>query len=355
MVSLLQRFGLLRLSVQLFSTTNNPSLMPVCEYMHPELRLPLCIFYLVLRGLDTIEDDMSIPITTKVPLLRGFGDILDIDGWTFDGNRPSEKDRNLMLNFDNVISELKRLNPKYQLIIKGVADKMGKGMADFWEKGDTNAFRIESIHDYDLYCYDAAVSVGEGVSQMLIEAGFATSEVMKHDKSVALFFQRVNAIHDVKEDYDDNRQLWPREIWSKYVDTWDDLFKPANRQAALNCASEMVLDALEHAEGSILFCSGITERSAFTCTAMTVLKAVILLQLCLCDEALFCHEIPIPDQQKLELKSLLVSDCRQFYIMFRIHIQCIRRKADASSTQSHNISKVCEKIEKQIGDILTGH
>ncbi|KAJ5548893.1 terpenoid synthase [Penicillium frequentans] len=287
---------------------------------------------------------MSIPITTKVSLLRGFVNVLDLDGWTFQGNRPTEKDRNLMLNFDDVIYEFKRLKPKYQLIIKDVTDQMSKGLADFWENGGTSALQMDTIHDYDLYCYDAAVSVGEGITKMLLEAGFAHSAMMKQCNSVALFFQRVNAIHDVKEDYDDNRQLWPREIWSEYAGTWDDLFKPDNRQAALDCASRMVLDALEHAETSILYCSGITEKSAFNCAAMAGLKAVILLRLCFRNEALFSHEIPIPKQQKRELKSILVRECRQFYVMFQRHIRHIRQNAVASNINDVHIVKVCERV-----------
>jgi phytoene/squalene synthetase len=32
----------------------------------------VCVFYLVLRGLDTVEDDMSIPdVRTRLCVLRG--------------------------------------------------------------------------------------------------------------------------------------------------------------------------------------------------------------------------------------------------------------------------------------------
>jgi farnesyl-diphosphate farnesyltransferase len=38
----------------------------VIQQLGPELRDAVCVFYLVLRGLDTVEDDMSIP---QAPLL----------------------------------------------------------------------------------------------------------------------------------------------------------------------------------------------------------------------------------------------------------------------------------------------
>jgi phytoene/squalene synthetase len=45
----------------------------------------VCLFYLVLRGLDTIEDDMSIDIDLKESLLRHLHEKLNQPGWTFDG------------------------------------------------------------------------------------------------------------------------------------------------------------------------------------------------------------------------------------------------------------------------------
>ena len=41
------------------------------------------IFYLILRGLDTVEDDMTIPIEKKDKMLRQFYTYLDVPGWNF--------------------------------------------------------------------------------------------------------------------------------------------------------------------------------------------------------------------------------------------------------------------------------
>jgi phytoene/squalene synthetase len=45
--------------------------------------LQVAIFYLVLRALDTIEDDMTLPIEKKEPLLLDFHNVLEKDGWNF--------------------------------------------------------------------------------------------------------------------------------------------------------------------------------------------------------------------------------------------------------------------------------
>ena len=44
----------------------------VIQRLPPEMRDAVCIFYLVLRALDTVEDDMAIKVDVKVPLLRVF-------------------------------------------------------------------------------------------------------------------------------------------------------------------------------------------------------------------------------------------------------------------------------------------
>lgn len=46
----------------------------VIQQLPNPLRDAICIFYLVLRGLDTVEDDMAIPVKEKLPELLRFHD-----------------------------------------------------------------------------------------------------------------------------------------------------------------------------------------------------------------------------------------------------------------------------------------
>ena len=45
------------------------------------------MFYLVLRGLDTIEDDMTLDLDRKVELLRSFDKVIYEKGWTFNDSK----------------------------------------------------------------------------------------------------------------------------------------------------------------------------------------------------------------------------------------------------------------------------
>ena len=62
-------------------------------------RPAICLFYLILRGLDTIEDDTSIDFKEKEPLLRSFHERIFQEGWGFEGCGTREKDRELLVEF----------------------------------------------------------------------------------------------------------------------------------------------------------------------------------------------------------------------------------------------------------------
>lgn len=60
----------------------------------------MCIFYLVLRALDTVEDDMTISLEAKVPMLHNFHSYLYQPDWKFMDSR--EKDRQVLEDFPTV-------------------------------------------------------------------------------------------------------------------------------------------------------------------------------------------------------------------------------------------------------------
>lgn len=51
----------------------------------------MCIFYLVLRALDTVEDDMTLPTTFKVSLLKEFHTYLYNSKWNFKDSKDKHK------------------------------------------------------------------------------------------------------------------------------------------------------------------------------------------------------------------------------------------------------------------------
>lgn len=85
------------------------SAVMLCSEMRADDQV--CLFYLILRALDTIEDDMTLPNSTKLPMLRSMHLKLYEPGWNFDGSGPGEKDRIVLVEFENVQAEFAILDP----------------------------------------------------------------------------------------------------------------------------------------------------------------------------------------------------------------------------------------------------
>ena len=325
--------------------------------LHPELLLPICVFYLVLRGLDTIEDDTSIPFATKEPLLRNFKDILTEDGWNFTGNRPEEKDRELLVQFQNVVAEFKNMKPAYQAIIKDITDKMGNGMADYCAKAEKDEASVKTIEEYDLYCYYVAGLVGEGLTRLFVEAEFGNPALLKRPKlhkSMGLFLQKTNIIRDIREDFDDNRRFWPQEIWSKHVDNFEDLFKPEYKEAALNCNSEMVLNALEHAEECLFYLAGLREQSVFNFCAIPQSMAIATMELCFRNYDIFERNVKITKGQACELMMESTQNLAVLCQTFRKLTRAIHKKNTPKDPNFLKISIVCGKVRYITSAICQG-
>jgi farnesyl-diphosphate farnesyltransferase len=257
------------------------SFSSVIQELHPELLVPVAIFYLILRGLDTIEDDMTIPLERKEPLLRKFDEILELDDWTFTENGPDEKDRELLVHFDCVLKEFKVLKPQYRKVIAEYTKKMGNGMADYANNAEHNIHGVQSTKDYELYCHYVAGLVGAGLTRLFVDAELANPALLKRpelSESMGQFLQKTNIIRDLREDFDDKRRFYPKEIWSKHVDNFDDLFVPANIDKALATTSEMVLNALDNVPQCLFYMAGIKDQSVFNFVAIPQVMAIATLE-----------------------------------------------------------------------------
>ncbi|KZZ87611.1 squalene synthetase [Ascosphaera apis ARSEF 7405] len=324
------------------------SFSAVIMELHPDLLMPVCLFYLILRGLDTIEDDTSIPFSKKEILLREFESKLEEDGWTFTGNRETEKDRELLVHFD-------KIKPAFQTIIKNITARMGSGMADYARRADLGDDKIETVKDYDLYCYYVAGLVGEGLTRLFVEAGFANPALMDRPElfiSMGLFLQKTNIIRDVREDNDDNRRFWPKEIWSKHLDKWEDLFDPAHRDAALNVNSEMISDALNHFDQCLFYLSGLKEQSVFNFCAIPQSMAIATLELCFRNPDTFERNIKIT---KGDACSLMWASTQNLRVLCEVIKQYMRRIHAKNTPKDPNFLKIsaqCGAIEKFITTIF---
>ncbi|KAK9459147.1 isoprenoid synthase domain-containing protein [Lipomyces oligophaga] len=322
------------------------SFAAVIEELSPELRVATMLFYLILRGLDTIEDDMTIPNPVKLPILRSFYEKLDQKGWTF--NDSKEKDRVVLEEFDKIIDEFSLLADNYKLIIKDITKEMGHGMALYCEDEDFNKKGVDTIKDYNLYCHYVAGIVGEGLTRLGVAGNLIKPQIMQDPElweSMGLFLQKTNIIRDYYEDLCDNRRFWPKEIWSKYGNSLDDFAKPENEQAGLACLDEMVADALEHIPGLMFYLAGIKEQSMFNFCTIPQVMAIATLELVYKNKNVFSKNVKI--RKGLACKLMLqASNIQATYGIFQEYCHKIQMRNSPRDSTYVRISMACAKVDQ---------
>ena len=294
---------------------------------------------------------MTIPLEQKDSLLRNFHNVVDREGWTYDGNGPDEKDRVLLVQFNNVTEEFRKTKPTYREIIKDITQKMGNGMADFCRNAEFNANGVDTVKDYDLYCHYVAGLVGNGLTSLFVKSGLANPALKDRphlQESMGLFLQKTNIIRDIKEDFDDKRRFWPKEIWSKHVTNFEDLFKPENRTAALNCSSEMVLNSLSHADECLFYLAGLKEQSVFNFAAIPQSMAIATLELLFRNPKIFEKNVKITKGDACQILTESTQNLKSVCEVFRKYVRRIHKKNIPQDPNFLKISIACGKVEQFI-------
>lgn len=329
-----------------FLDLTSRSFSAVIQELCPELCVSVALFYLILRGLDTIEDDMTIALAEKEPLLRSFDEILDKEGWSYNGNGPNEKDRQLCVEFYVVIKEFALLPESHRIIIKDITKKMGNGMADYANNAEHNVNGVNTVADYDLYCHYVAGLVGEGLTRLFVASEKANKALLDRphlSNAMGLFLQKTNIIRDYAEDLADGRRFWPKEIWSKYITNYSEFPKPENEEAALNCISEMCLNALSHADECLFYLAGIKEQSVFNFAAIPQVMAIATLALVFRNKDVYHKNVKIAKGEACELM-LEVGNLRTVAAVFRKYLKVIHKKNTPKDPNFLKISAACGKV-----------
>jgi len=249
------------------------SFASVIKQLPVELRDAVCIFYLVLRGLDSIEDDTSVSKEEREILLKSFHLKHNDASWSTSGIGDSQDYRKLLENYTRVIGAFQNLRPSYQNVILEITEEMGDGMAKFLRK------EMTTVEDYNEYCGYVAGLVGVGLSKLFSESGLEKPEIC-HQKNLAysmgLFLQKTNIIRDYHEDQLADRNFWPDEIWKQYGNSIDD-FIESDSPEALNCLNHLITDALSHASDCLEYLRKIRHENVFRFCAIPQVMAIATL------------------------------------------------------------------------------
>nr|ADD54645.1 squalene synthase [Bruguiera gymnorhiza] len=247
----------------------------VIQQLGPQLRDAVCVFYLVLRALDTVEDDTSIATDVKVPILIAFHHHLYDRDWHFSCGT---KDYKVLMDlFHHVSTAFSELGKGHQEAIEEITKRMGAGMAKFISK------EVETIDDYDEYCHYVAGLVGLGLSKLFHASQLEDLAPDDLSNSMGLFLQKTNIIRDYLEDINEIpkcRMFWPRETWSKYVDKLEDLKYEENSVKAVQCLNDMVTNSLIHVDDCLKYMSALQDPAIFRFCAIPQIMAIGTLAMC---------------------------------------------------------------------------
>lgn len=332
-------YGMLRRVSRSFAT--------VIEELGGELRLPVCVFYLVLRGLDTIEDDTSIPLDDRVKYMREFCSNLRTKGWTF-GGAGKDAEKELLEEFHHVGEVFRGMHPKYRSIVQDIANKMCEGMVEFAQR------EVDTVEDYNLYCHYVAGLVGHGLSKLFAASGledpaFSGEQVLHLSNLMGLFLQKANIIRDVREDDDEQRYFWPREVWSIYGPSIHALCDPANRTAALACLNHLVTDALELAPSCLEYMSLLQDPQNFNFCVVPQVMAIATLNEVFNNGAVFDGVVKIRRGLTARLMQTThsIEDCRAWFRTFALEI--LRKVDDADPSAARTREAALRIVEATEG------
>lgn len=247
----------------------------VIKQLDAEVRDSICIFYLVLRALDTVEDDLNIPFDKRMYWLRNFHLFVGDESFSLQnvGDHPDYV--GLMENYPKVAKAFNGLDEKYQSVIEEITFKMGNGMADFTED------KVNSLKDYDQYCHYVAGLVGIGLSKLFAVSGIENPNLINNlemANSMGLFLQKTNITRDFAEDVEAKRFFWPKEIWNIYTENIASFLQNPTENALSNL-NHMVNNALIHFTDCLDYLEMLQNKSIFKFCAIPQVMALSTLRL----------------------------------------------------------------------------
>lgn len=313
----------------------------VIQQLPEELRDPVCIFYLTLRALDSIEDDMDLDEETKNRLLRNFHLQCGDDSLTYPNIGDTVDYRMLMLHYDKVARIYSQLDRGYREVIADITRRMGHGMADFADA------KVHSVADYDHYCHYVAGLVGYGLSGLFSASGMEHENLQyqyRISNAMGLFLQKTNIIRDYREDLEVGRRFWPPEIWNRFSDDFAWFSQHPNHPESLACLNTLVADALRHLPDCITYLKLLENKQIFRFCAIPQVMAIATLAKVFNNPDVFTKNVKI--RKGMAAKIMVYTDGMDFTLNeIQRHLESIRAMA-------HPMSPAYDEVMLQVNKSL---
>ncbi|CAM9097039.1 unnamed protein product [Hapterophycus canaliculatus] len=306
----------------------------------------IVVFYLVLRGLDTVEDDMTAfdDIQVKIKLLTDFHETALVNkAWKLEGVGEGDE-RVLLERFSSVTTVFQSLAARSQEVIADITKRMGAGMAEFVSKDLGQG--TGSTEEYDKYCHYVAGLVGDGLTRLFTATGIEGQELLLAPElanSMGMFLQKTNIIRDYLEDYVDGRAFWPQDVWKKHATTGQlgEFALPQFRNNALACLNELVTDALALLPDCLAYMRQIKHPEVFRFCAIPQVMAIATLAEVYNNPEVFRGVVKI--RKGLACRMILESgDLDGIFVWFNKLARDIASRIPASDPSASRTVEVCK-------------
>ncbi|MCL7023117.1 hypothetical protein MKW94_014896 [Papaver nudicaule] len=329
----------------LFGTESHPKyIFAYKKYMGiDELLDVMCVWWCVLRALDTVEDEPTLPSELKVPILENFHQhIYDRDLPISCGTKLHHKV--LMDNYYHTSTALLELPKGYQTSIENSAKIMGAGMAKFILN------EVETVDDYNEYCYIVNGAILVELSEHLHASNLEDLTSDHLPISMGLMCQKVHFIIDVFDHINaipkGGRMYWPRQIWSKYVDKVEDLIHKENSEKAVCCLNDMVTDALFHVVDSIEYLSTLRHSGIFRLYASIQILVIGKLSVCYNNIEVFRGRVESNPGQRAAKVVLGTKSMSSVYEALYDFSSALKAKIDSNDPSATTTLRYVEEIQK---------
>jgi len=132
------------------------SFAAVIRQLPSQLLVDVLIFYLVLRALDTIEDEMTAFASHAIKvehLVDFYKNALNDPTWTLDGIGEGDEKR-LLQEFPKCQMIFSKLSADSRAVISDITERMATGMAEFVDKDMGQG--TKDVKEYNRYCHFVA-------------------------------------------------------------------------------------------------------------------------------------------------------------------------------------------------------
>ena len=148
---------------------------------------------------------------------------------------------------------------------------------------------------------------------------------------MGLFLQKTNIIRDYREDVDQNRIFWPKEVWSKYADKIQDFTEERNSIKANHCLNELIANALQLIPDVLDYLSRIKDKNVFNFCAIPQVMAIATITLCFDNHEVFERNIKIPREETEKLiAGVAIYGMNSVYSSFNHYLNIVSSKVPQS-------------------------